>query len=131
MDKKQLKSSEDFVNEVKVMAKWNDDCEETECLLVKEGRNWYLLQGKHDGNAPSDKRGYRYGWSLGDCWKQNGDCVCQIWAIGNPRPYIQIQAEETWKLFEKAIECLKVYGKSLENCEEVKALAEKIVKMVK
>ena len=131
MDKKQLKSSEDFVTDVKVMAKWNDDCQETECLLVKEGRTWYLLQDKHDGNTPSDKRGYRYGWSLGECWRQNAYCVCQIWVVGNPRPYIQIQAEETWKLFEKAIECLRVYGKSLENCEEVKALAEKIVKMVK
>ena len=130
-DKKKLKSSEDFVDGVEVYAKWCDDEQETKCLLVQEGRRWYLLQDKHEGSAPSNMRGRKYGWTLGESWKPCTDSVCEIWGVGHIKPYIQVEAEETWRLFEEALDCVRVYGKSLDRCEDVKALSEKLMKLIK
>ena len=132
MEKKYLETSCDFIDGVKVKAKWRDDDEGTSCLLVKSGSTWYLLQNRHNGSEPSDKRGYRFGWSLGSSWDKGGDAVEWI-CLTDDRdvPLTMKIASDSWDKFEAVLNKVKDYGKMLPNVKDIEELVGKLEKIVK
>ena len=134
MEKKYLESSCDFIDGVKVRAMW--DCErETNCLLIKDGSTWYLLQDEHDGSKPSlnKMKGYRYGWSLGSAWSKGQANVVYIYLDeGNSGlPLTMKIASDSWDKFEATLNKVKDYGRMLPNVKDIEELVSKLEKIVK
>ena len=134
MNKKYLNTSCDFIDGAKVRAMW--DCnEEIDCLLIKDGSCWYLLQDKHDGSKPSlnKMRGYRYGWSLGSDWSKGLANVVYIYLDEGKSglPLTMKIASDSWDKFEATLNKVKDYGKLLPNVKDIEELVSKLEKIVK
>ena len=132
MVKKIFNSVEDFMDNTLVDVEWHDGTH-FEALLVKEGSKWYLLQNHHDGCAPSNMRGYNFGWSLGSSWTKGGDDVDGLSIKGTFRfksAAIE-KAEKTWEDFMGALDSVKARAMEFDDVDFVKKMTTALKRLAK
>lgn len=134
-EKRELNSACDFIDGMKVEAEFCLDGKKENVVaeLKNVGREWFLCQDKYDGSScGSDKRGYKYSWSLGSSWRQGVDSVDRITTTNKvSKPQITETANAVWKELESTIEDVKSYAMGLTTVDKVKDFTKALNKLCK